>query len=626
MFNIFKHILIYLFVITTTAFGHTPPPTFNIDDDKTAINIEAEIDKYPTQIRLNLLYKLAKYYYSTNPEKTILFTDQAIEEIKKLNSSKYETLQMYCEVLKGNTFSKQGFEYLAGKAYFNAVLITSDETQPSIKFNNLTLLGNSLYKQKNYFQSLKFSKKALEAAKIIGNEESITNTLLRIAGTYINLNYNDSSKAIINSILASNPDSSLSSRCYINLSEIDLLESNFDNAVVNINKSLSYAQNNNRTHIEDRCNAQFAKLYTIKHDYILARDYINKCSRDYYHLGNDIDKLVASGLIFEKTENYQKATEFYKQLTNVTDSLLQIQESLSNEIFSTQLKMLEKEKELNKLKVSKYQIESNVKKTRFLILVSLTLILFLIISTYLIINFQREKNKNLQIISAQKEELTLKKHKEDIRKMELKTAIAQLQGQEIERERLAKELHDGVGGTLAGIKMELESVFSTLAKKKDLSYILKNLNNTYLEVRSISKNLSLPNFISESLNDNILELIQFFPGKNNLKINFNTFPSDNWDDLDFQTQKELYRIIQEAITNVIKHAKASELDIQIVNDQSTLTLYIEDNGIGFDMSKTWSGIGLKNLYSRANVLKGELIIESAPEEGTSLNLNIPLIK
>jgi two-component system, NarL family, sensor kinase len=624
MLGMVRNIIIFLVFFTLNELAFAEGSTFTIEDLATAKKIESEINKYPSHIKFNLLLKLANYYYNSEPEKTIFFTEQATNEIKASESNKYNNLLLASELLKGKAYSKQGLEFEAGQSFLKMVILTPPSASQILKFNGLSNLSESLLKQSNYVTSLKYAREALKISESLNNTKLRIRTLMNMADAFIFLNETDSAKLLLATILNISEDTVTQINTHINYSKIYLIEDDFLNADNHLSIALDLAERINSRPLISECYFKYAQLFSSIKDYKTADEYLEKSKTNTILKNHGIDYLLSAGLILEQNNKYEEASRIYKYASLSIDSLLSIQQHLSNQNFSSLLKILEKENEIKTLKHNNNQIEANVKKTRFLIIISLTLILFLIIAIYLIFQFQSEKNKNIQTIASQKEELTLKKHKEDIRKMELKTAIAQIQGQEIERERLAKELHDGVGGTLAGLKMELESFFSTMSKKNEMNYFLKALHNTYLEVRSISKNLSLPNFSNASLESNIKELINNFPGKNDLTINFNAFPQNHWDDIDINTQKEIYRIIQEAITNVIKHAKATELDIQIVNDYKSLVLIIEDNGIGFDMTKTWPGIGLKNIYSRASVLKGELSIESSPGESTTINLKVPL--
>jgi signal transduction histidine kinase len=126
-------------------------------------------------------------------------------------------------------------------------------------------------------------------------------------------------------------------------------------------------------------------------------------------------------------------------------------------------------------------------------------------------------------------------------------------------------------------------------------------------------------------NFNLIEAIQQYctkiSGSNTLKINFQNY--GEFLTLSKDTETAIYRIVQEAINNIVKHSKASEALVQINNHDNNLHITIEDNGIGFNINNKYEGLGLKNIRSRVELLKGELNIESN-DTGTSIQINIDL--
>lgn len=619
----YTYMLILLVALLVKNVTYAQTRTFKIDNDSVAKNIESNITRYPNQIRVNLLNKLAQYYLKNSPQKTIAFASKAIDQIEQFNNKKYNSLLLHTYIVLGEAYNKSQAYFLAGEAFLKATELSGEVNNDGLRLRSYLLLSNALFKQGNYYQSIKYLKQTNELASKTNNLKLKNQVLSDIAYAYLNLNRPDSAQYFLDQVLLESTDTTEIIRKQVISAEIKRTENKFHEARILLNKGLKLSIMCGETNYRYDILIEFARIYALEKKYKLAQEYLDR-SYLFKPLSEDVKSLISSAHIYEENSKFEQANQYYKLFYDLADSIFREKDIIANLNFRNQVQLLKNDREITSLKVLNLQKERDIKKTRLLIIISSTLFLMLIIASYFIVNYQREKHKNLQLIIQQKEELTQKKHKEDIRKVELRAAIAQLQGQEIERERLAKELHDGVGGTLAGIKMELESVFTHIKKEKKIVYLLKSLQDTYQEVRSISKNLSLPNFSSESLNDNLQNLIQFFPGKHELDISFNAFPVPGWDDLDLKTQKEIYRMIQEGITNVIKHAKATELEIQIVNDRSSLTLIMEDNGVGFDTAQNAGGIGIKNMRSRSDLLNGDLSIESAPNEGTTISLTIPL--
>ena len=195
------------------------------------------------------------------------------------------------------------------------------------------------------------------------------------------------------------------------------------------------------------------------------------------------------------------------------------------------------------------------------------------------------------------------------------------------RRRIAKELHDGVGQTLAALKLNYQTL-SFKATSRDLAQDLKRLHtmldNASAEVRTISHQM-MP-----------VELEQFglVPAiENMLKMNFENAPlqyhfeHSGFDNrISDQIELALFRVLQELVSNIIKHAQATFLNVQLIKIKTHVVLNVSDNGVGFDVDATEKkGIGLLNIASRIDAIKGHLNYESAPGTGTSVTIRIPLV-
>jgi signal transduction histidine kinase len=219
----------------------------------------------------------------------------------------------------------------------------------------------------------------------------------------------------------------------------------------------------------------------------------------------------------------------------------------------------------------------------------------------------------------------------------LQTAVIQQQdmaskrivdAEEAERKRIAADLHDGVGQLFSTVKMNLEILVERFVSKqpdalKLAEKTLALVDESCTEVRSIAHQM-MPNALIKS---NLVAALQDFVKKipaDLLKITIETTGVD--ERLDNSIETVLYRVIQESVNNVIKHANASLLDIILLADEREITVTIEDNGKGFDTSdKTkFSGIGLKNMVSRVEYLKGTVDISSSPGKGTLVAIYVPL--
>ena len=205
------------------------------------------------------------------------------------------------------------------------------------------------------------------------------------------------------------------------------------------------------------------------------------------------------------------------------------------------------------------------------------------------------------------------------RKQRLQRQFSQdlIKGQEEERFKIARELHDGVGQKLAllvkksGAKGEEEIQNLSGNTLDELRGVLNGLHPPTLERLGITKSL-------ESLIDEVDEHTELF-------FTYDIDPIDH--DLDQEKSLHLYRIIQEALNNIIKHAEAKAVSIEVKRSEHQIEAFVQDNGKGFDFSnkiRSGKGFGMKTLLERAKIMKSKLLVESEAKAGTSIKLTIPL--
>jgi two-component system, NarL family, sensor histidine kinase UhpB len=196
--------------------------------------------------------------------------------------------------------------------------------------------------------------------------------------------------------------------------------------------------------------------------------------------------------------------------------------------------------------------------------------------------------------------------------------------QEKEREEIGKELHDNINQILASTKLYLEMARSG-NKARHWDAIEKSYDNIKLvmgEIRHLSKQLVRPAFdtsLKESLQDLTTELHAITP----ININFDATGFDE-SQLDENIKVMIYRIVQEQMNNILKHAAASEVWLTIKTNSTSVQFSIEDNGIGFDMTKKSKGIGLRNIDNRVQFYKGNLHIQTSPGHGCMIAIEVPL--
>lgn len=201
-----------------------------------------------------------------------------------------------------------------------------------------------------------------------------------------------------------------------------------------------------------------------------------------------------------------------------------------------------------------------------------------------------------------------------------------LKGQEEERTRMAKDLHDSLGGMLSGIKLNLSSLKGNIMlDEKDSSLFYKSilqLDNAIAEMRRVAHNMMPEALLRLGLAEAMQDYCDSINESRMVKMKYTQLGITN--PIEKSMEVTLYRIIQELSNNAIKHASAKNILIQLSKNENTLTLIVEDDGIGFNSAQlaNYKGNGLQNVQSRVDYIKGRFEIESYPNKGTTISIEI----
>ena len=358
---------------------------------------------------------------------------------------------------------------------------------------------------------------------------------------------------------------------YTNLGEIYFNQKAYTKAVQHFNKSLEYSVATGFTDLS-QWNYQFA-------------------SRAYAAMG-DTDK----------------ALSYLKQSHTLKDSLLTVEKLKQITEMETRFETAQKEQQiqLQQLQIENQQQRiSNQRMLGVAILTAMVLLGLWLFSSY----------RNRQQLQLRQKQMVYQKQ----------LLANTITVQEQERRRIARDLHDGIGQQLTGLKMAWQQLASRLGSRTtgeaaQLRQMEGVLNDTASEVRSLSHRM-LPKALEafglvpaiEGLLEQSLSGIAYQFEQHGLEKR-----------LPQSVELSVYRILQELINNILKHAQASEVNVQLYKTQQQLILVVEDNGKGFDVQQSANGHGLMNMASRAQAVGGAIHFESIPGEGTLATLTIPL--
>ena len=235
--------------------------------------------------------------------------------------------------------------------------------------------------------------------------------------------------------------------------------------------------------------------------------------------------------------------------------------------------------------------------------------------------------KKKQRITSQNQLIETQQLENRLKTQELNALDAMLAGQEKERQRLAGELHDNVGATLTALKIHFNHFKKNVENSPELDEHFQKTNtlleDAYREVRTMAHIKNSGVIAKNGLLPAVRQLAKNASGVKNLSIEVQDFGLD--ERLENSLEVAIFRILQELITNIIKHANATEASISLTNHKDTLNIIVEDNGKGFDTAaiSKQKGIGIANIEKRIEHLSGTVEIDSS-KKGTSVIINIPL--
>jgi PAS domain S-box-containing protein len=217
-----------------------------------------------------------------------------------------------------------------------------------------------------------------------------------------------------------------------------------------------------------------------------------------------------------------------------------------------------------------------------------------------------------------------KKLLEEQKRFQRKVTEQVIWAQEKEREVIGRELHDNVNQVLTTVKLYLETALHCKESREELlpksmHLVMASIN----EIRNLSRDLSAPTLGTKSLTDSITALVEMVASSSGLSIAFDH--CSYYTPLSMNQRLAIYRIVQEQLNNIIKHASATSVSVSLSQTDGDTILIVNDNGKGFDTLGKRNGIGLNNIISRAKVFNGKVKIESAPGKGCLLIVNLPII-
>ncbi|WBL21355.1 tetratricopeptide repeat-containing sensor histidine kinase [Zunongwangia sp. HRR-M8] len=357
-------------------------------------------------------------------------------------------------------------------------------------------------------------------------------------------------------------------------------------------------------------------------EFALSTAYANTINWNRLELQRDIINLLV--VLYKARDNYKNAYSLMTQKESITRSIAKKQNQRLVRDIELKYETLKKEQEINKLQKEQLKKEAEIdhqRTTKNAFLIGFLVILIPII-LLLIVYYQKLQTQSL--LNKKQEDLNKKEVQALLQKQELDLTKTSIKAQNEERNRIARELHDSIGGNLAAIKLQMNNGNSS---SKELT-IIGQLDATYQQVREISHSLIPKEFEEQAFSSLIKSYLDKLRGTESLDIEFSAYPEARINKVPEKMQVTLFNICKELVTNAIKHSEASLVSIQIImpEEEYSLSLLYDDDGVGFNTEGNFKGIGFRNITQRVQEYNGTIAIDSAKDRGTVISIEFPKIK
>jgi signal transduction histidine kinase len=560
-------------------------------------------DKQKLDIYITLNGKLA----TQNSTKAIQFSKEAIA----LAASVKDSVKLgHLYTISGEAHYFKGNYDTAGKYFYTAIsiLVHKDKALTALTFNNLAKLYRKI---KELDRAITYYDRAMElyssindsfGMQMIWNESGVP---FEYKGDYTEAlrRYRKSMD-----IALARKDRQGEGYSLSNIAGIYTIQKNYKEALRYMEQVIAIRKEQKDTFALALTYSDMGTIYASMKQFDDAVKSLDTSN----HLGTLLQypSLVANNYkllsdIYKAQGNFDLALQYFERSTMLKDSVFNIEKSKQTEELNTIYETGKKEQQI--------AVQEIAISRRNYIIAGISVILLL--GGFLGMSVHR-RNKMKQEVRLQEAILCQQKL----------ASKAILEAEENERQRIGQDLHDGIGQMMSAAKINLSAFLSdiptpTEAEQIRADNILSLIDESCKEVRAVSHSMMPNALLKAGLASAVREFINRIDGKV-LEVNLYTEGLD--ERLDTTVETVLYRVIQECVNNVIKHAGAGRLDISIIKDEDGLSATIEDNGKGFDTSdmSIRNGIGLKNIESRIQYLKGELTIDSSPGHGTATIITI----
>ncbi|RYY57154.1 MAG: hypothetical protein EOO09_03745 [Chitinophagaceae bacterium] len=465
-------------------------------------------------------------------------------------------------------------------------------------------------------RAIEFGNLAVKQARELKQDYFLTSALVSLATVYLTSDDQAAGKPLLQEALTlakklENPR--VMAAVLSNLAEIERMNHNFSAMSVYIMQSLGLARQTGAKDMECSALRALAIAALQGKDYSRAKQLATEARQISMEYDLKLEQISCTRLLSSIAYATQQPALGY-ELDDLSNTIL---DSALTDLMSKQSAELDKKYETEK-KVSTIQRLEAEQKVQALTIRQKNLVNSIFIGAAIILALVA-----LLIYRnyRQKQKLQQQRIRELETENQLASAEAILQGEERERTRLSKDLHDGLGGMLSGIRHTLAGVGQSQsvpdAAMGTITRSIGMLDSSITEMRRLAHNLMPDALIRFGLDTALRDFCHDINKSGALAVSYQSVGLAGLE-IAGNTSVTIYRIVQELVNNIMKHAAAKTALVQVTKIPGQMTITVEDDGKGFDTGSAASGIGLENIRSRVSYLRGKLDIESTPGSGTSV--------
>ena len=537
--------------------------------------------------------------------------------------------QIKDSVYLAKTLFNTGSVYRARGEYENAVRCYEEGKKIFGRFGNADIQAQTddilqlLYTDlKQYEKAISFGERAVAGLRRVNDLPSLGMALNNLGLNYLPLKKFDKAAFYFTEALEiahQISDKNMEQNQYLNLGDVFLEQGEYEKMKPYMVKAVILAKELEAHEVELIGTKGLSYYYTHTKNYALALRYAKEALSLSYRFDLKSQRVKVFTLLSNLAFVMQdiKFGDYYAtQGTLLGDSLLnetiqkntlELEKKYESEKKENQIKQLEADKKVQQLSIRQKNI--------------LTYILFGGAATLLIISLLSYRNYK------QKQKLQQQRINELETHQQLTATEAVLKGEEQERTRLAKDLHDGLGGMLSGIKYSFQTMKGNLVMTPENHQAFERsmdmLDSSIKEMRRVAHNMMPEALVKFGVNTALKDFCNDINQSGALQVSYQSIGIDNAV-IEQTTAIAIYRVVQELINNTMKHAGAKTAIVQVSKTTEGIAITVEDDGKGFDpvILKGGKGIGWSNILGRVEYLKGKLDIRSEPGKGTSVHIEI----